>query len=152
MTAMRTSVYAVLAVVVGVMLVGLLPGQLSNFATLAGVKTTGLQSGAAPESTLNRTAANGDGVSNGTYTISGTHLPSPKNNTGFVVSTGSDASTSSAATSAPATVSKTDTASGAETAGARNYNPYADLGYYAMWGVGLLAALGVYLVSRRMLG
>ena len=146
MTAMRTSVYAVLAVVVGVMLIGLLPGQLSNFATLAGVKTTGLQSGVAPESTLNRTLGNGDGVSNGTYPISGTHLPSPKNNTGFVASTGSDASATRAATSAPTT------ASVAETAGARNYNPYADLGYYAIWGIGLLAALGVYLVSRRMLG
>jgi hypothetical protein len=149
---MRTSVYAVLAVVVGVMLVGLLPGQLSNFAALAGAKTIGLQSGAAPESTLNRTTANGNGTSNGTYTISGTHLPSPKNNTGFVDSTGSDASTTSAATSAPATASETDTASGAETAGAKSYNSYADLGYYAMWGVGLLAALGVYLISRRMLG
>ncbi len=152
MTAMRTGIYAVLAVVVGVMLVGLLPGQLSNFATLAGVKTTGLQSGATPESTLNRTSVSGDGVSNGTYTISGTHPPSPKNNTGFVVSTGSDTSTTSAATSASGTGSLTDTASGAEPTGTMSYIPYADLGYYTMWGVGLLAALGVYLVSKRMLG
>ena len=151
MTAMRTGIYAVLAVVVGVMLVGLLPGQLSNFATLAGVKTTDLQSGAVPESTLNRTSTPGDGVGNGTYTISGTHPPSPKNNTGFVVSPGSDTSATSAATSVPATATKTDTSSGVETTGTRSYNPYADLGYYAMFGFGLLAALSVYLVSKRML-
>jgi hypothetical protein len=32
------------------------------------------------------------------------------------------------------------------------YDPYADVLYYGSWGVGLMVALGVYFLAKRMLG
>jgi hypothetical protein len=163
---MRTGVYAVLAVVVGVMLVGMLPGQLSNLAAPAMVQTVNFQS-TAHESTTNLTSTTGDVavVGRGFSNSSGPFISNiPDNSTKFTIApssikTASNASTAatqaSTAANAAATAaqagSKTDTASIAETTD-RSYNLYADLGYYAMWGVGLMAALGIYFVSKRMLG
>ena len=166
MTAMRTGVYAVLAVVVGVMLVGMLPGQLSNLAAPAMVQTVNFQS-TAHESTTNLTSTTGDVaiVGRGFSNSSGPFISNiPDNSTKFTIAPSPITAASTASTAATGTTTaadaaaaaaqaelKTNAASKAETAD-RSYNPYADLGYYAMWGVGLVAALGVYFVSKRMLG
>ncbi len=164
---MRTGIYAVLAVVVGVMLVGLLPGQLSNFAAPAVVQTPTLHSGAAPESTLNKTSTAGDTVVTGrgfSNSSAAFVITTPNNSSGFevpststaaltasIAATGTTIAADAAATASQAAGTKSDAASTVENAD-RSYNPYADLGYYAMWGVGLVAALSVYFVSKRMLG
>jgi hypothetical protein len=126
LTAMRTGVYAILAVVVGVMLVGLLPGQLLNFAAPAVVQTDKVQSGAAPEFKLNGTSTN-DGSGSSNLTI-GTTVTRGKTS----INTTTSADTTD--------VSRT------------NYDPYNDLRYYALWGVGLIVAFSMYLISKRMLG
>ena len=127
MTAMRTGVYAILAVVVGVMLVGLIPGQLSNFTAPAVVQTANIQSGATPESKLNRTSTN----SSIPFNSSGSLAPSAET-TASGATTLTDAATANEATNADRT--------------------RADVGYYALWGVGIIAAFSVYLVSKRILG
>jgi hypothetical protein len=124
LTAMRMGVYAILAVVVGTMLIGLLPGQLSNFATPVIDRTANQQLGATPEYKLNRTSTSTDAVKTGS---------------GF-----SNATTSGANTSIPPTSSTSLTST--------SYDPYADLEYYALWGIGLIVAFSIYLLSRRMLG
>jgi hypothetical protein len=154
---MRTGIYAILAVVVGVMLVGMLPGQLSNFVAPAVVQTANLQSGAAPELKLNRTLTNGSIVTGGggssNYTIPGVIKLIPSNSSGLVApSVGSAASF--ATTSATGAKTSADAATATETTDAsrKNYDPYADIGYYALWGFGLVAALAVFFTSKRMLG
>jgi hypothetical protein len=108
--AMKNGIYAILAVVIGVMLIGILPGQLSNLVALPTVQRTPLQSGAPPESKSNTTI---------TGLVTSDNVYSNSNNT----------ATTRAQTS-----------------------PYADLGYYSLWGVGLIAAIAVYFVSRKILG
>jgi hypothetical protein len=124
LTAMRMGVYAILAVVVGAMLVGLLPGQLSNVATPAKDQTANLQLGVVPESKLNRTSTSADAVKTGsgssTANISGANTLIPPTSSGSLTST--------------------------------QYGPYTDLEYYALWGIGLIAAFSVYLLTKRMLG
>ncbi len=170
MTAMRTGIYAILAVVVGVMLVGLLPGQLSNFAAPTVVQTANLQSGGAPESTLNKTSTAGNtvitgrGYSNSTISVVPT---TPANSSGFIIATLNDTAASTASQAASAARSLADAATSAATAAGTkkndtifgmgpsvsfDENTYMDLGYYALWGVGLIAALAVYFVSKRILG
>jgi hypothetical protein len=147
---MRNSVYAILAVVVGVMLVGMLPGQLSNLAAPAPART-GLQTGGA-ESTPNVTTT-GDTY----YDIVNGTIPH------FLVTGNITLDSKSAATAAAEAQAKADAAEAASAAGSdtvtysfgattERSDPYADLVYYGMWGVGLFAALAVYLASKRMLG
>ncbi len=144
MTAMRNSVYAILAVVVGVMLVGLLPGQLSNLAAPAPARTN-LQTGGAG-STPNTT------VTGGQYDIvNGTILNSKTSSLGNDTSAASAAATA-AKTAADATGSEADTETFTFSATVARSDPYADAKYYGLWGVGLLAALAVYFASKRMLG
>jgi len=137
---MRNGVYALLAVVVGVMLIGLLPGQLSHLAAPTAVMTTSLQSRGAPESTSNTTSTQGTN-----YDIT--------NTTGLKSSASPADPTGDAATAALAAQTKADAAS---TEGAFTFSgthdPYADVKYYGLWGVGLVAALTIYFVAKRMLG
>lgn len=150
MTAMRNSVYAILAVVVGVMLVGLLPGQLSNLAAPA---PANLQVGGT-ESAPNVTTPRGQYNDTLTGTITSTL------STGNVTLGATAASTAAqeaqaredAAKTAANAAKKSDAASYAFTVTTVELDPYADLKYYGLWGVGLLAALAVYLASKRMLG
>ena len=153
MTAMRNSVYAILAVVVGVMLVGLLPGQLSNLAAPApaSLQVGGKES--APDVATPRGQYND--------TINGTIVTFQASTTGNITLGATGASTAAqeaqaradaAATAANAAKSKSDAASYAFTVTTVELDPYADLKYYGLWGVGLFAALAVYLASKRMLG
>jgi hypothetical protein len=137
LTAMKNGVYAMLAVVVGVALVGLLPGQLSNLAAPT-METASLQG-------VSKEAA-------GNATLSGA---SPSR--AFDINTtNADSVTSSeeaATTAASATGAKTDGAG--ESVGfavTATYDPYADVMYYGSWGIGLVAAISVYLVAKRMSG
>lgn len=141
MTAMRNGVYALLAVVVGVMLIGLLPGQLSHLAAPTAVMTTSLQSRGAPESTSNTTSTQGTN-----YAIT--------NTTGLKSSASPADPTGDAATAAQAAQTKADAASteGATFTLSGTHDPYADVKYYGLWGVGLVTALAIYFVAKRMLG
>ncbi|MDP2899485.1 MAG: hypothetical protein Q8O47_00755 [Candidatus Bathyarchaeota archaeon] len=131
---MRNSVYAILAVVVGVMLVGLLPGQLSNLAAPAPARTN-LQTGGA-ESTPNVTTTGGqyyDIVNGSIVTYSGSI---------------------SNATSAADAAGKADEGSYqfSVISSPEAIDQYSNVKYYGMWGAGLVIAVAVYLASKRMLG
>lgn len=145
MTAMKTSIYAILAVVVGVMLVGMLPGQLSNLA--APTPARSLQTGGT-ESAPNVTATGGP-----TYfdIANGTILNSKTSSLGNDTSAASAAATA-AKTAADATGSEANTTTFTFSATVARSDLYADAKYYGLWGVGLLAAVAVYLASKRMLG
>ena len=126
---MRIGVYAVLAVVVGVMLVGLLPGQLSNFAAPMYRQTTDLQSGGSePAPNVKPTpsgfAASGTTKTNVNDTTTGSETGKPNTNNSTVDNI------------TPTRVS---------------YSIYADLGYYSLLGVGFISALTVYLISKKIL-
>jgi hypothetical protein len=141
---MRNGVYALLAVVMGVMLIGLLPGQLSHLAAPTAVMTTSLQSRGAPESTSNTTSTQGTN-----YLIT--------NTTGLKSSASPADPTGDAETAAQAAAQAAQTkADAASTEGAFTFSgthdPYADVKYYGLWGVGLVAALTIYFVAKRMLG
>ena len=110
MWAMRKGSYDIFAVVIGVLLIGILPGQLSNLVTLPTAQRTPLQSGAPPESKSNTTI------------------------TGLATSDNGYSNSNNTATMRAQT------------------SPYADLGYYSLWGVGLIAAIAVYFVSKKILG
>jgi hypothetical protein len=157
LTAMKYGVYALLAVVVGVMLVGLLPGQLSNLAAPTMEKST-LASTASSEPHTNQTVL-GD-----TVTISGggfyndTVISSSPSSTGNgsipffgIVNATEGRSATSATSAATAAGTKSDAAQAAEIASAGYTDPYADLKYYGMMGVGLIVALAVYFAARRIL-
>ncbi|MCX6649910.1 MAG: hypothetical protein NTV61_11085 [Candidatus Bathyarchaeota archaeon] len=145
MTAMRNGVYALLAVVVGVMLVGMLPGQLSNLAAPT-VETASLQS----------TPRAGNFTSSGYGSTPSRYNDSTvSNDTAFSIVSGDTVVTSSAASAASAAGTKSDAASAQGAAfviGEGYTDPYADLRYYGFWGVGLVAALGVYFAAKRLLG
>ena len=149
MTAMRNSVYAILAVVVGVMLVGLLPGQLSNLAAPApaNLQVGGTES--APNVTTPRGQYN-DSVygTTPTFQIAGNITLTSKS--AATAAAEAQAKADAAATAADAAGSGSVTYSFG--APAERSDPYADVKYYGLWGVGLLAALAVYLASKRMLG
>jgi hypothetical protein len=129
LTAMKNGVYVLLAVVAGVTLVGLLPGQLSNLAVPT-VELASLQGSkeAAGNTTLSSGApSRGNGGANSTYE-----------------------DTTSAAADAQA---KSDASEGAIfVLGEVAYDPFADIMYYGMWGVGLIVSLSIYFVAKRTLG
>ncbi len=131
MTAMRNGVYAMLAVVVGVALVGLLPGQLSDLAAPT-METASLQG-------VSKEAA-------GNATLSGASLPRFYD----INTTNADSVTSPE--QAATTAAETNASESAGFAATATYDPYADVVYYGSWGVCLVVALGVYLVAKRMLG
>jgi hypothetical protein len=137
---MRNGVYAMLAVIIGVMLVGMLPGQLSNLAVLTVNRTVSLQTGStqlAPDITT-------------------------KNTTGLISQPSSTNTTEDTAkTVTQGTGTRTDTGTTAEPNIDYSFSdsqrkvpndPYSDYKYYGLWGVGLVAALVVYFASKRILG
>ena len=133
MTAMRNGVYALLAVVVGVALIGVLPGQLSNLA----VHTI--------ESTSLRSPSTG-AVGNVSLSGTGTRVQT-------VNSTYSNTAASAAKTSASEEATKGDAAAqGASLATVSEQDPYADMMYYGYWGIGLVAAIAVYIIAKRVSG
>ena len=145
MTAMKYGVYALVAVVFGVVLVGLLPGQLSNMTSAP----TGLLKGGAEDT--NVTTPTGQDVT----TLNGTIITSLPSRTGNAT-----LDSKSAATAASEAQSKADAATAAAS-GVKTYSfeasypssdPYADLMYYGMLGVGLIVAISAYLVARRVSG
>jgi len=151
LTAMRNSVYAILAVVVGVMLVGLLPGQLSNLAAPA---PASLQVGGT-ESAPNVTTPRGqyNDTVNGTivtFQIKGNVTLESKS--AATAAGEAQAKADAAANAAKTAGAETDAATYAFTVTTPSSDPYADLVYYGLWGVGLFAAFAVYLASKRMLG
>ncbi len=167
MTAMRSGIYALLAVVLGVALIGFVPGELSNLATKPAASplksTTGTEgSGAVPpnglQGTVNSTAPTGDLV-----IVSGG---------GFIVKQFNDTSrnasvTSNASSAAQAASTAADAAKAASQAAktsprspgfvigevqslSTSPDPWADVKYYGLWAAGLVAALAIYLVARRL--
>lgn len=126
MTTMKNSLYALVAVLAGVMLVGLLPGQLSNLAS----PTVTLQ--------VNDPLGHNITITGGGSTTKGyndTLTPAEQE----------------AAIAASEAQSRADDGVTFVLAG-DTANPYADLIYYGMMCVGLVVALGVYFAARRMLG
>jgi hypothetical protein len=140
LTAMKYGVYALLAAVVGVMLIGMLPSQLSNLVAPTVSRTT--TQGGGTEQAKNETL------------LSGTNVPSHSNTTNTtIVSKGiGDAVTSVNASTIAAYPSgvKTNASSGTETA-ASEKTPLSDVFYYGMMGIGFLVALTVYFAAKRML-
>ena len=139
-TAMRNGVYTILAVIVGVMLVGMLPGQLSNLAASTLTRTVSLQAGGT-DSPKNITTAN---------------------TTGFFSQPSSTGTLEDAAkTTTQGTGTKPDTGTTVEAnvnysfsyAPRKGANdPYFDDIYYGLWGIGLVVAIVVYFTSKRILG
>jgi hypothetical protein len=137
LTVMKYGVYAVVAVVFGVVLVGLLPGQLSNMVAspssgflLQGVESTG---GGAPAPGGSNPSRSNDSVGNETVT-SGNTITQPQGN----VTTKTDTTT----TPGEVTIS----------GGGFPDGTYADAMYYGMMGVGFVIALSIYLLARRLSG
>jgi len=135
LTAMRYGVYALVAVVFGVVLVGLLPGQISDMASPA--QRTLLQGAEASGS--------------GTMTTGGS-IPSRYN-----MSVQNDTVTKATAATGSVAVAGSSTdapsiASAPEPTQLVASDPYADLPYYGMMAVGLVVALGIYFAARRLSG
>jgi len=129
---MKNGLYALVAVLVGVMLVGLIPGQLSNLATPP-IETTSLQGS--------------KGVAGDNITISGGGYSISRANATISPSEDSEVTTIPSPTGATSEFEgKAFTLSGSPS------NPYADLMYYSMMGIGLVLALGVYFLAKRILG
>lgn len=126
MTTMKNSLYALVAVLAGVMLVGLLPGQLSNLAS----PTVSLQ---ANDLLGHNITITGSGSTTKGYNDTLTQAEQE------------------AALTASEAQSRADDGATFVLAGDTT-NPYADLIYYGMMCVGLVVALGVYFAARRMLG
>jgi len=137
---MRNGVYAMLAVIVGVMLVGMLPGQLSNLAALTVNRTDLLQTGGA-QSAPNITTKNTTGL------ISKPSTTNTTEDTAKTVTQGTGTRTDTGTTSEPNVDYSFSDSQRKVTS-----DPYSDYKYYGLWGVGLVAAVVVYLISKRMLG
>lgn len=140
MTAMKNGLYALVALVVGVMLVGLLPGQLSNLAAPAG-DLVSLQGSKETAPRSYNTTVKGAGFT-----------PSRANSSDGNETMILYADTTTAASPANATGTKSDGSEGAAFVLGEVYNPYTDIMYYGTMAAGLIVALGVYFVSKRMLG
>jgi hypothetical protein len=122
---MRTGVYALIAVILGVMLVGILPGEISNLSV--------------PRIETMKTEVAGKGL------ISPTNV-SPGN---------SNVTISSTVTVKPfptTTGDATNQTQGSKLA-VPNIpgDPYADIEYYGLWSIGFVVALVVYFIAKRML-
>ena len=135
---MRNGVYAMLAVIVGVMLVGMLPGQLSNLAALTVNRTDLLQTGgtqSAPNITMKNTT---DLISK----------PSTTNTTEDTAKTVTQGTGTDTGTTSEPNIDYSFSDSQRKVTN----DPYSDYKYYGLWGVGLVAAVVVYIISKRMLG
>jgi hypothetical protein len=133
---MRNGIYALLAVVVGVALIGVLPGQLSNMASPVMEVATlqGTSKEAAGNVTLSGTVPRG-------YDVNVTNADSV---------TSSDQAATAAAAAAGAKTDAADEAVGFTIAAASD--PYADIMYYGSWGIGFVAAVGIYFIAKKISG
>lgn len=173
MTAMRNGVYALLAVVLGIALIGFVPGELSNLAarptgSSSPLKsTTGAEgSGATPPTGLqgNVTITNSKGSTGSPINITGngftivTHYNDTTRNDSVTSSdsiASQAASTAADASTAASQAAKTSTRPSGFNIGemqslSESPDPWADFRYYGLWAMGLVAALAVYLVARRL--
>jgi hypothetical protein len=124
---MKTSIYAMLAVILGVALVTVVPGGITMLASPTRTEVTiQLQSPGSTEITRGNTS--------GTFGSVVTSLP--KNNT----------TSDAPKTASDDTGTKTDSTQIVKA----SYDPFNDLGYYGLWGLGLVAASIVYLISKRL--
>ena len=126
-----------LAVIVGVMLVGMLPGQLSNLAALTVNQAVSLQTGGTESSPSITT----------------------KNTTGMLQPSSTNTTEDTAMTQGTGTRTDTGTTAGpnidysfSDSQRKVTNDPYLDYKYYGLWGVGLVAAIIVYFTSKRILG
>ena len=138
MTAMKIGVYALLAVVVGVMLVGFIPGQISNLATPA--KTEKTFSIPAPTKNLTGNASQVTILNN---------TASPNKDGGTDTGVNETRKTAGSATSATqaASANANQTSDITHT----RIDPYSEVRYYSFWVVGFLVALVAYFISKRQL-
>jgi hypothetical protein len=171
---MRSGIYALLAVFLGVALIGFLPGELSNLAA----RPAGL-----PSPLKSTTEAGGTytvpptGLRGNVTEISPTKGPKGDNVTvtgnGFTIVTQfNDTSKNASVTSIDSLASQAaSTAAKASTAASQaaktlprssgfvigevqslgtSPDPWADVKYYGLWAAGLIAALAIYLVAKRL--
>jgi hypothetical protein len=137
---MRNGVYTMIAVIVGVMLVGMLPGQLSNLAALTVNRTDLLQTGGT-QSSPNITTKNTTGL------ISQPSSTNTTEDTSKIVTQGTGTRTDTGTTAEP----NIDYSFSDSQRKVTN-DPYSDYKYYGLWGVGLVVAIIVYFTSKRILG
>jgi hypothetical protein len=136
LTAMKYGVYALMAAVVGVMLVGMLPGQLSNLAAPTSLQGSKEAAGNVTLSGYGSTPSR----HNDSSISSNTTYPNPlRGDTTVTPPAGATAG------------SKVDAASSGAEVTASAYSPLADVLYYGMMGLGFLVALTVYFAAKRML-
>ena len=124
---MKTSIYAMLAVILGVALVTVVPGGITMLASQTRTEVTSqLQSPASTEISRGNTSG----------TFGSVIAPLPKNNT----------TSDAPKTTSDNTGTKTDSTQILKA----SYDPFNDLGYYGFWGLGLVAATIVYLISKKL--
>ena len=132
MTTMRMTIYAVLAVAVGIALVGVLPTQLAAVTNQQGSRSFALQT-------------TGQGNKTGGSEVTGHHAKTDSNAT---ISTDSDQA--KAAASAGEESGNFSIAGLTDAERAQEFN--ANVKYYGLWVVNLVLALGVYFLAKRRLG
>ena len=128
---MRMTIYAVLAVAVGIALVGVLPTQLAAVTNQQGSRSFALQT-------------TGQGNKTGGSEVTG-HQATDSNAT---ISTDSDQA--KAAASAGEEPGNYDVTGLTDAERAQEFN--ANVKYYGLWVVNLVLALGVYFLAKRRLG
>jgi cytoskeletal protein RodZ len=131
-TTMRMTIYAVLAVAVGIALVGVLPTQLAAVTNQQGSRSFALQT-------------TGQGNKTGGSEVTGHQAKTDSNAT---ISTDSDQA--KAAASAGEESSNFSIAGLTDAERAQEFN--ANVKYYGLWVVNLVLALGVYFLAKRRLG
>jgi len=129
---MRMTIYAVLAVAVGIALVGVLPTQLAAVTNQQGSRSFALQT-------------TGQGNKTGGSEVTG---PQAKTDSNATISTDSDQA--KAAASAGEESGNFSIAGLTDAERAQEFN--ANVKYYGLWVVNLVLALGVYFLAKRRLG
>ena len=132
MTTMRMTIYAVLAVAVGIALVGVLPTQLAVVTNQQDSRSFALQT-------------TGQGNKTGGSEVT---EPQAKMDSNATISTDSDQA--KAAASAGEESGNFSIAGLTDAERAQEFN--ANVKYYGLWVVNLVLALGVYFLAKRRLG
>ncbi len=133
MTTMRMTIYAVLAVAVGIALVGVLPTQLAAVTNQQGSRSFALQT-------------TGQGNKTGGSEVT---EPQAKTDSNATISTDSDqAKAAASAGEEPGNYDVT----GLTDAERAQQELNANVKYYGLWVVNLVLALGVYFLAKRRLG
>ena len=133
MTTMRMTIYAVLAVAVGIALVGVLPTQLAAVTNQQGSRSFALQT-------------TGQGNKTGGSEVTGHQAKTDSNAT---ISTDSDQAKAAASAGEE---SGNFGIAGLTDAERAQQELNANVKYYGLWAVNLVLALGVYFLAKRRLG